>query len=38
MTSKEKGTLRLATQNSGGMDFGSLLEGYPALNMMKTRD
>ena len=38
MSPKEKGTLRLATQNSRGMDFGSSREGYPALNMMKTKE
>ena len=38
MTPKEKGTLRLATQNSRGMDFGSSREGCPALNMIKTME
>ena len=38
MTPKEKGTLRLATQNSRGMDFGSSREGCPALNLMKTME
>ena len=36
MTPK-KGILRLATQNSRGMDFSSSREGCPALNMMKTK-
>ena len=38
MSPKEKGTVRLATQNSRGMDFGSSREGCLALNMMKTME